>query len=41
MAGLFSGDVLRIVFGVMAFVIAANIVLPFQAATDGHLQAPC
>ena len=33
-----SGDVLRIVFGVLAFVIAANIVLPFQAAADGASQ---
>ena len=30
MAGWFSGNALRIVFGVMAFFIAANIILPFQ-----------
>ena len=30
MAGFFSGDVLRIVFAVMAFVIAANIVFAFH-----------
>ncbi len=37
MAGLFSGDVLRIVFGVMALFIAANILLPFQERLMGHL----
>jgi len=39
MAGLYSGDVLRIVFGVMALFIAANIVLPFQQRLIGHLHA--
>ncbi|WP_137152763.1 sulfite exporter TauE/SafE family protein [Devosia sp. FKR38] len=38
MAGLFSGDVLRIVFAVMAFVIAANIVFAFQTRLMGHLR---
>jgi uncharacterized membrane protein YfcA len=38
MAGLFSGDVLRIVFGFMAIFIAANIVLPFQQKLMGHLH---
>lgn len=39
MAGWFSGDALRIVFGVMAFFIAANIILPFQQQLIGHLSA--
>lgn len=38
MAGLFSGDVLRIVFAVLAFVIAANIVFSFQTKLMGHLK---
>ncbi|HEX9595821.1 MAG TPA: sulfite exporter TauE/SafE family protein, partial [Anaerolineales bacterium] len=38
MAGLYSGDVLRIVFAVMAFVIAANIVSGFQSRLMGHLH---
>jgi uncharacterized membrane protein YfcA len=37
MAGLYSGNVLRIVFGVMALFIAANILLPFQERLMGHL----
>lgn len=37
MAGLYSGDVLRIIFGVVALFIAANIVLPFQERLMGHL----
>ena len=37
-AGQFSGNVLRIVFAVMAFVIAANIVLGFQTRLMGHLH---
>lgn len=37
-AGLFSGNALRIVFAVMAFVIAANIVFGFQTRLMGHLQ---
>ena len=37
-AGYFSGDVLRIVFAVMAFVIAANIVFGFQTKLMGHLH---
>jgi uncharacterized membrane protein YfcA len=38
MAGYFSGDVLRIVFAVMAFLIAANIVFAFQTRVMGHLR---
>lgn len=38
MAGLFSGDVLRIVFAVMAFLIAGNIVFAWQTKVMGHLQ---
>ena len=38
LAGFFTGDVLRIVFGVMAFFIAANILLPFQERLMGHLR---
>lgn len=38
MAGYFSGDVLRIVFAVMAFVIAANIVFAWQTRLMGHLN---
>jgi uncharacterized protein len=39
MARWYSGDVLRIVFGVMALFIAANIVLPFQERLIGHLHS--
>jgi uncharacterized membrane protein YfcA len=39
MAGLFSGDVLRIVFAVMAFLIAANIVFAWQTKIMGHLKS--
>lgn len=39
MAGWYSGNALRIVFGVMALFIAANIVLPFQQMLIGHLSA--
>lgn len=38
MAGLFSGDVLRIVFAIMAFAIAANIIFAFQTKLMGHLH---
>lgn len=38
MAGFFSGDVLRIVFAIMAFVIAANIIFAFQTKLMGHLH---
>ncbi len=38
MAGIYSGDLLRIVFAVMAFVIAANIVFAFQTRLMGHLK---
>ena len=37
-AGFFSGDALRVVFAVMAFVIAANIVFGFQTRLMGHLH---
>lgn len=39
MAGWYSGDVLRIVFAVMAFIIAANIVFSFQTKLMGHLHS--
>lgn len=38
LAGFFTGDVLRVVFGVMALLIAANILLPFQERLMGHLR---
>jgi uncharacterized membrane protein YfcA len=38
LAGFFTGDALRIVFGVMAMFIAANILLPFQERLMGHLR---
>ena len=38
MAGWFSGNALRIVFGVMALFIAINIVTPFQQRLMGHLR---
>lgn len=37
-ARFISGDALRIVFGVLAFVIALNIVTPFQQRLMGHLK---
>ena len=39
MAGLYPGDVLRMVFGVMALFVAANILLPFQQRLIGHLHS--
>ncbi|HVY52497.1 MAG TPA: sulfite exporter TauE/SafE family protein [Devosia sp.] len=39
MARWFTGDVLRIVFGVMAMLIALNIVTPFQQRLIGHLRS--
>lgn len=39
MAGLFSGNVLRMVFGVMALLIAVNIVTPLQQRLMGHLRS--
>jgi uncharacterized membrane protein YfcA len=39
MAGWFSGDVLRVVFAAMAFLIAANIVFAFQTKLMGHLKS--
>lgn len=38
MAGWYSGDVLRVVFAVMAFLIAANILFSFQTRLMGHLR---
>lgn len=38
LAHWFSGDVLRIVFGVIAMLIAFNIVTPFQQRLMGHLH---
>jgi uncharacterized membrane protein YfcA len=38
MAGLFPGNVLRIVFAVLAFLIAANILFSFQTKLMGHLK---
>ncbi len=38
MAGWFSGNALRIVFGVMALLIAVNIVTPVQQRLMGHLR---
>lgn len=38
MAGWYSGDVLRVVFAVMAFAIAANIIFAFQTRLMGHLK---
>lgn len=38
MAGYFPGNVLRIVFAVMAFFIAANIVFAWQTKLMGHLR---
>jgi len=39
MARWYSGDVLRIVFGVLALIIAANIVLPFQERLIGQFRS--
>ena len=39
MARWFSGDVLRIVFGVMALLIALNVVTPLQTRLMGHLRS--
>jgi uncharacterized membrane protein YfcA len=38
MGRLYSGGVLRIVFAVLAVLIAANILLPFQERLMGHLK---
>ncbi len=38
MARLYSGDVLRVVFGVVALLVAANIVLPIQRLLMGNLR---
>jgi uncharacterized protein len=38
LAGYFTGDVLRVIFGVLAFVIALNIITPFQQRLMGHLR---
>jgi len=39
LARYFTGEVLRIVFGVMALLIALNIVTPFQQRLMGHLKS--
>jgi uncharacterized protein len=39
MAGLYSGDVLRIIFGVMAMFIAVNMILPVQRRMMERLKA--
>lgn len=39
MARWYSGDVLRIVFGILALIIAANIVLPFQERLIGQFRS--
>jgi uncharacterized membrane protein YfcA len=39
LAGYFSGDVLRVVFAVMAFLIAGNIVFGWQTKVMGHLKS--
>jgi uncharacterized membrane protein YfcA len=38
LARFFTGDALRIVFGVLAMVIAFNIITPFQQRLMGHLK---
>lgn len=38
MAKLYSGDVLRVIFGVVALLVAANIVLPLQKILMGNLR---
>jgi uncharacterized protein len=38
LARYFTGDALRVVFGILAFVIALNIVTPFQQRLMGHLK---
>jgi uncharacterized membrane protein YfcA len=38
LAGYFTGDVLRVIFGIFAFIIAVNIVTPFQQRLMGHLK---
>jgi uncharacterized protein len=38
LAGWFSGDLLRVIFAVMAFLIAANIVFAWQTRLMGHLD---
>jgi uncharacterized membrane protein YfcA len=38
MARFYTGDTLRIVFGVVAILIALNIVLPLQQRLMGHLR---
>lgn len=39
MAGLYSGDVLRIIFGVIAIFVALNVVLPIQQKMMASLKA--
>ncbi|GHA16494.1 UPF0721 transmembrane protein [Devosia pacifica] len=38
MAGLYSGNVLRVIFATMSFLIAANIVFSLQSRLMGHLR---
>lgn len=38
MAGLYSGNALRIIFALLSFFIAANIVFSFQTRLMGHLK---
>ncbi len=38
LAGYFTGDVLRVIFGIFAFIIAVNIITPFQQRLMGHLK---
>ncbi len=38
MAGLYSGDVLRVIFGAVALFVALNIILPIQRMLMGHLS---
>jgi uncharacterized membrane protein YfcA len=38
LARYFTGDALRVVFGILAFVIALNIITPFQRRLMGHLK---
>ncbi len=39
MAGMFSGDFLRIIFGVVALFVALNIIFPIQKKLMSHLSA--
>lgn len=39
LARYFTGDALRIIFGILAFIIALNIVTPLQKRLMGHLRS--